>query len=345
MQAVLVTFVILAIFVLFMVASITSVVKRSVVRAAIRKNVFLFNQLRQSNDESNYHLHNQLAYHSLINLQGRLKSVSRERLEYMVDREIKHLSSGVFLRFLKQSLLIFKFVALSAGMLVGFITLLFLIIDTQVNSTNDHLADANTASTSPIVEEIASNPLDQQDATVEKEKADQEAYESGLASYHEEQFEEALTSLEAITDSSSFYTQSQELIKDIHVKLYWSQVLYPTYDEITKSPEKYTGSVVGFSGTIIDILEVNNKTMMIIGTEIMDEYYEYYGGDVLVLYPEHTELMEGDILNFSGMMKGNYLQTNEEYLISNYLGGASSFSTSGFENTDQMPVVIADYLY
>lgn len=141
----------------------------------------------------------------------------------------------------------------------------------------------------------------------EKENADpgKELYEKGYEAYNNGRTEEAVELFHKIKKKSAYYTKAQESLELIEQELYWNSVDYPTYAEITKSPEDYTEKLVSFTGPIIDIVEHNGKTLVVIAATFENGFSE---SDVLAVYPSTTEYMENDMVTITGTMKGSYLQ-------------------------------------
>lgn len=329
--------------------TIKSLIKQIKIRKAIRTNKVLLSQMRDKNEDGKYHTYNNLLHYTLLNLRGKIKNLPQEKLQVIVDKEISNLSGGYVRRFISGTWVILKF---AFSIVFVFMSFMFAVIVVDEFQAAEDTQQVDTISADNIEKDVEPNASDLEKNNNEQSTAqetisnkDKQIYEEALAAYNEGRTEEAIKAFNNIKKKSEYYKEAQEVLAAIEKEMYWNSVSYPTYLEITKSPEDFTGGIVGFSGKVIDIVEHNGKTMMIIGTEIVNEYHQQYGGDILVLYGERTDYMEGDMLSITGTMKGSYIQTEQEALIGSYLNSATSFSTTGFENISQMPVIIADYLY
>lgn len=177
----------------------------------------------------------------------------------------------------------------------------------------------------------------------EKENVDpgKELFEKGYEAYNNGRTEEAVELFHKIKKKSAYYTKAQESLELIEQEQYWNSVDYPTYAEITKSPEDYVEKLVSFAGPIVDIVEHKGKTLVVIAATFENGFAE---SDVLAVYPSTIEYMENDMVTITGTMKGSYLQVEQKNFIGNYLNAAYSFSTTGYSNVNQIPVIEADHI-
>ncbi|MBM7706068.1 hypothetical protein JOD03_000970 [Chryseomicrobium aureum] len=76
------------------------------------------------------------------------------------------------------------------------------------------------------------------------------------------------------------------------------------YYEVVKRHQDYKSQTLGFWEEIIDIMEYNGKTILVLAT-IWDEYYQdYYSGNVILLYNGKTEYKIGQEIGIAGKMEG-----------------------------------------
>ncbi|ACA38115.1 hypothetical protein J2D69_19265 [Lysinibacillus sphaericus] len=333
----------LAVFVVFVLGSffiIQSLIRQIKIRRAIQANKLLLNRMRDKNEDGNFHTYNNLLHQTLVNLKGRIKNLPYKKLQSVIDKEINNLTGGYVRRFVSSIWVLLKFTFALVFVFMSFMFALIVIDEFKVVENVQDVFDINSNND---VRDIESddNPLTTQES---KDDRDKQIYEEGLTAYNEGRTSEAVEALNKINGKSEYYEKSQEMLKDIDKKIYWENIKYPNYAEITKSPQNYIEKKVGFTGSILDVVEYNGKTMMIIGTDLINDYYKVYGGDILVLYGNVTGYEEGDFVSIAGTMKGSYIETEQKGLIGSYLNNASSFSPSGYVNINQMPVIIADII-
>ncbi|MDP1394432.1 hypothetical protein Q8G28_13595 [Lysinibacillus capsici] len=335
----------LAIFVVFVLGSffhIQSVIRQLKVRRAIQANKLLLNQMRDKNEDGKFHTYNNLFHQTSVNLKGRIKNLPYQKLQSIIDKEINNLTGGYMRRFIS-SIWIFSKFAFSMIFIFMSFMLALIVIDEFEKIENIHgIFNATSHNDEGDIE--LNNSSESVIMHESKDNTDKEIYEEGLAAYNEGKANEAIEILNKINSKSEYYKSAGEILKDIDEKIYWEDIKYPTYAEITKSPQNYIEKKVSFTGSVLDVVEYNGKTMMIIGTELVDEYYKLYGGDILVLYGNVTDYVEGDFVSIAGTMKGSYIETEQKALIGSYLNNVSSFSPSGYVNINQMPVIIADII-
>lgn len=338
-------FLFLAIFMVFVLGSffiIQSLIRQIKVRRAIQANRLLLNRMRDKNEDGNFHTYNNLLHQTLVNLKGKIKNLPYEKLQSVIDKEINNLAGGYLRRFVSSIWVLLKF---AFSMVFVFMSFMFALIVIDEFKAVENVQEVFDINSNNNVRDIESDDNSEALTTQElKGDGGKQFYEEGLTAYNEGRTNKAVEALNKINGKSEYYEKSQEMLKDIEKKIYWENIKYPTYAEITKSPQNYIEKSVGFTGSILDAVEYNGKTMMIIGTELIDEYYEFYGGDILVLYGNVTNYVEGDLVSIAGTMKGSYIETEQKALIGSYLNNASSFSPSGYVNINQMPVIIADMI-
>lgn len=348
--------------------TIKSIFQQFKVRRAITRNKRLLSNMRDKKIEGKYHTYNNLLQYSLLNLRGKFKNTPQRELESMIDKEITRLAQNPFKRFYN-NIIIFLKVGSSFLLIIACLIFSFTALDQyQVMQVTAEVAPSNKSENASDSTESAQEKkqaesvqkkekeLKKQAAKEQKEKEaaaealakqnkEQVLYEGAIALSESGQLELAVKELEKIKEKSKYYEQSRKSIKKIKEDLYWSNVLYPSYTEITKSPQNFEGKTVGFSGAINDIIESDGKTLIIVGTEYLGDYYNEHASDILVLYPKTTKYMEGDFINIAGTMKGNFVMTEQDYLVGSYFNTPVSFSTSAYTDQNQMPVIIADFLY
>lgn len=157
---------------------------------------------------------------------------------------------------------------------------------------------------------------------------------------------QAVKDFNKIKKKLQFYKDVQEVLEAIVSELYWRSVNYPTYAEITKSSQEFTGQLVSFSGFVYDIVEYNGKTLMVLSTNVYNNSIQLiHEDDVLIYYDGTTDYLVGDGVSVVGTMKGRHLEIQSKNTIGKFLNSAYSFSTSGYSNVDRIPVIKADQFY
>ncbi|MCT2537156.1 rhomboid family intramembrane serine protease [Aquibacillus koreensis] len=148
----------------------------------------------------------------------------------------------------------------------------------------------------------------------------------------------AIKELKRVSKESQRYVEAQDQIKTIERNLYFEHAMESDYKELQKRPGSYKGSIVHFYGRIYNIQENNGRTILTLSTNHDASYEDYYGDEALILFPNITNLNEGDYIHIYGEMTGSYAenqQTISEFFKKN------SFSIYFDQRTfiEQAPVI------
>jgi len=188
-----------------------------------------------------------------------------------------------------------------------------LVEDAQVKSESINLNGSG--------QQIVNEEKDIKQGKENNETNENDYFEQATAFLYEGKPDLALEELKKVSKKSQRYVEAQDQIKTIERNLYFEQSMESDYKELQKRPSSYKGSIVHFYGRIYNIQESNGKTILTLSTK-HDEYYEdYYGDEALILFPNITDLNEGEYIHIYGEMIGSYStnqQTISEFLKMDY---------------------------
>lgn len=335
-------FIFIIIFLIFLAAlyvSATSFWIHRKIRKTISKAITINRSLLSEaydTEEQKFEAYNRVYNSALFNLRNSFKHSKLEKVEKLVSTELHKQIKSPFSKFFNTT---FYYCKAISSLVFLLLCLLFGTIIAEEYKTNpinfSKTAFNNIASSKDEARQQGEQLLREDEILNEKATQD---FNNGIESFKQEDYQNAQAYFQQVPKDTPHYTNAQNYLEEIENILFYATVLYPSYAEITKSPEDYKGENVSFSGTIQDISEYKGKSLIVINyVELGHEAAS--PGDLMILYPKKTDFMKGDLIDIIGEMKGRYLEA--ENFVGKFLGTKYTYSYSSKTNPNAMPVILA----
>lgn len=305
------------------------------VRHAIKEEIILNKSLfERFNNSSEAYVY--IFNSSVLKLIDTLNNKNQAEVEKLVNKELNRQIKGIASKSLNTILYLSK-IASSAFLLLLFLFFGSITMD-EFNKSKDNFNTTNTAleENKEIKPTKAADNSEEKKEVVDNSPIHDDNFKQGLAAYELGDFETAKEYFNLISKNSKHYAKAKFYLEDIE---YYSNLLSPTYGDITKSSEDYKGKIVSFAGTVYDINEFKGKSLIILNIDEYEDGYEI-PKSLMILYSEKTNIMEGELITIFGEMKGRLLDT-EDY-VSKFFNRSYSYLYSPYTDPNQMPVILAD---